>query len=63
MTTRQPLHHYRPGYPLPVRPWRVTTTQGTVEVLAATLQHAILSGLELAGPGACLVRCVREGEW
>jgi hypothetical protein len=50
-------------YPLPVRPWRVTTTQGTVEVMAATLQHAILSGLELAGPGACLVRCVREGEW
>ena len=48
---------------LPLRPWRVTTTLGTVDVMAATLQQAILSGLELAGPNASLVRCVKEGEW
>ena len=46
-----------------LRPWRVTTTLGTVEVMAATLQQAILSGLELTGPKARLVRCVKEGEW
>ena len=63
MTIRQPLHHQRAGYPLPVRPWRVATTLGTVEVLAATAAQAILSGLELAGPRAQLIGCVRVGEW
>jgi len=43
--------------------YHIQTTLGTVEVMAATLQQAILSGLELTGPKARLVRCVKEGEW
>ena len=51
------------GLPPAPRPWRVATTLGTVEVLAATAAQAILSGLELAGPRAQLIGCVRAGEW
>ena len=64
---RQPLHHQRPGYPLPVRTWRVTTQAGsrrtTHEVMAATAAHAIASALELGGVGCGLVACLRDGEW
>jgi hypothetical protein len=67
MTLRQPLHHQRVGYPLPVRPWRVTTQAGarrtTHEVMAATAAAAILSALELGGTGCELVACLRDGEW
>jgi hypothetical protein len=67
MTLRQPLHHTRPGYPLPVRPWRVTTAingrRTTHEVMAATAAQAIVSALELGGTGARLIGCVRDGEW
>ena len=64
---RQPLHHQRAGYPLPVRPWRVTTQAGisrsTHEVMAATAAQAIVSALELGGTGCELVACLRDGEW
>jgi hypothetical protein len=60
---RQPLHHQRAGYPLPVRSWRVATTRGTLDVEASTAAQAILSALELAGPRARLIGCVRVGEW
>ena len=49
--------------PLQARRWRVATTSGTVRVMASTLQHAILSGLELAGPNASLVACLKDGDW
>ena len=64
---RQPLHHTRPGCPLPVRPWRVITTLGTRrtthEVMATTAAHAIASALELGGVGCGLVACLRDGQW
>jgi hypothetical protein len=64
---RQPLHHQRAGYPLPVRPWRVTTQAGTRcithEVMATTAAQAIVSALELGGTGCELVACLRDGEW
>lgn len=67
MTIRQPLHYPRPGYLLPVRPWRVTTAlagrRTTHEVMAATAAHAIASALELGGVGCGLVACLRYGEW
>ena len=67
MTICQPLHHHRAGYPLPVRPWRVTTQAGTRrimhEVMAATAAQAIVSALELGGVGCKLVGCLRAGEW
>ena len=67
MTIRQPLHHQRAGYPLPVRPWRVTTAIGTRrithEVMAATAAQAIVAALELCGIGCKLVACFTDGEW
>ena len=67
MTIRQPLHHQRAGYPLPVRPWRVTTAIGTRrtthDVMAATAAQAIVSALELGGVGCGLVACLRDGDW
>ena len=49
--------------PPPPRPWRVATTRGTLDVEATTAAQAILSALELAGPRARLIGCVRVGEW
>jgi hypothetical protein len=51
-----------PG-PSPLRPWRVTTTTGTVEVMAATLAEAIRAGLELTGPRSTLLSCLQTGDW
>ena len=48
---------------LPLRPWRVTTTAGTVEVMAATLADAIRAGLELTGPRSILLSCLQAGDW
>ena len=45
------------------RPWRVVTTTGTVDVEATNAASAILAGLELTGPGAALIRCLRQGDW
>ncbi len=67
MTIRQPLHHTRPGFPLVPRPWAVTTEAGRVrtthQLEATTAASAIQGALELAGNGARLVACLREGEW
>ena len=49
--------------PPPPRPWRVATTRGTLDVEATTAAQAILSALEMAGPRARLIGCVRVGEW
>jgi hypothetical protein len=48
---------------LPLRQWRVTTTLGTVEVMAATLADAIRAGLELTGPRSTLLSCLQAGDW
>jgi hypothetical protein len=63
MTIRQHTHLRHPSWPAPPGPWDVITTAGTHQVMAVTAAAAILSGLELAGRGARLVRCVRVGEW
>ena len=67
MTIRTPARFSGAGYPLPVRPWRVTTAIGTSrtthEVMASTAAQAILSALELGGVGCGLVACLRDGEW
>ncbi len=67
MTLRQPLHHTRPGFPLTPRSWAVTTEVGTVrtthQMEATTAAIAIQGALELAGAGAVLVACLRQGEW
>lgn len=63
MTIRQP----RPGFPLTPRPWVVTTEAGSVRtthhLVATTAASAIQGALELAGNGAVLVACLRQGEW
>jgi hypothetical protein len=46
-----------------LRQWRVTTTTGTVEVMAATLADAIRAGLELTGPRSTLLSCLQASEW
>lgn len=67
MTTPRPLARWQPGQSLTPRPWQVTTTIGntrtTQQLHATTAAEAILAGLELAGPQAQLVACLREGEW
>jgi hypothetical protein len=63
MTIRQSSRLRHPSWGLQPAPWRVITTQGTHEVMSTTLANAILSGLELAGRDARLIRCGRVGEW
>lgn len=45
------------------RAYRVTTSLGSITLLAPNPAAAIRSGLELAGPGAKLLSCLQEGEW
>ena len=45
------------------RLYHIATTLGSWELLAVTQQQAITAALELAGHGARLLRCWREGEW
>ncbi len=33
------------------------------QLMARSPSHAISSALELSGPGARVVRCVRQGDW
>jgi hypothetical protein len=63
VTIRQPSRLRHPSWGLLPATWRVITTNGTYEVMATTLANAILSGLELAGRDAQLIRCERLGEW
>jgi hypothetical protein len=45
------------------RPYLVVTTAGEMELYATDHRHAILSGLELLGPDARLIRCALVDEW
>lgn len=51
----------------PPRPYIVTTALNgqstTHRVESTTMPTAISSSLELHGPGAVLVTCLRDGEW
>ncbi len=47
----------------PLIPYIVTTTTGRHRVIARNPGHAIESALELAGPGARCLSCLREGDW
>ena len=42
---------------------RITTTRGVIRLRSDNRRNAILSALELHGPGATLVRVEIEGEW
>ncbi len=43
--------------------YRIQLTTGPVELYATTQAQAISTALELAGPGAVVVRVLRQGEW
>ena len=45
------------------RLYHVHTTHGAIELYAVTQAQAIASALELAGPGARVVRVSRQGDW
>jgi hypothetical protein len=45
------------------RLYHVHTTAGTWEVYAVTIQQAITTVLELAEPGATVLRIARQGDW
>ena len=45
------------------RHYHVQTTLGSFELYALSQAQAISTALELAGPGARLIRVWREGEW
>ena len=47
--------------PSPV--WDAVTTAGFIHLYAPTQRDAILSALELLGPGARLVRCSLLDQW
>jgi hypothetical protein len=45
------------------RLYHVQLTTGPIELYALTQAQAIAAALELAGPGARVIRVVRQGEW
>ena len=45
------------------RLYHIQTTHGPIELYALTQAQAISSALELAGPGARVVRVARQGDW
>jgi hypothetical protein len=45
------------------RLFHVHTTNGTWELMAFTAAQAITTALELAGPGARVLRVARQGDW
>ncbi len=45
------------------RLYHVHTTAGPFELMAVTAAQACSAALELAGPGARILRISREGEW
>jgi hypothetical protein len=45
------------------RLYHVSTTHGPIELYALTQAQAIATALELAGPGAKVLRVCREGDW
>ena len=44
-----------------LRPYRVTTTMGSITVEAYSIAHAIRTALELLGGQYC--SCLQEGDW
>jgi hypothetical protein len=45
------------------RLYHIQLTTGSVELYAITQAQAIRTALELAGPGATVLRVWREGDW
>jgi hypothetical protein len=45
------------------RLYHVQLTTGPIELYAVTQAQAIATALELAGPGARVLRVSREGDW
>jgi hypothetical protein len=45
------------------RLYHVQLTTGPIELYAVTQAQAIASALELAGPGAKVIRVARQGDW
>ena len=48
---------------MPDPTYRITTTRGVIRLRSDNRRNAILSALELHGPGATLIRVEIEGEW
>lgn len=47
----------------PPRPYRVHLTTGPVEIYARSAAAAIAAALELAAPGASVIRVCQLGDW
>lgn len=45
------------------RPYAIHTTAGLFQLVAISAAQAVATALELAGPGARVLRVVRQGEW
>jgi hypothetical protein len=45
------------------RLYHVQLTTGPIELYAVTAAQAVTTALELAGPGARVLRVSREGDW
>lgn len=45
------------------RPYAIHTTTGLFQLVAISAAQAVATALELAGPGARVLRICREGEW
>jgi hypothetical protein len=45
------------------RLYHVHTTRGPVEIYAVSAAQAVTAALELAGPGARVIRVARQGDW
>lgn len=52
-----PAHYAMP------RPYAIHTTAGLFQLVAISAAQAVATALELAGPGARVLRICREGEW
>lgn len=48
--------------PMP-RLYHIHTTAGPFELMAVTAAQAVSTALELAGPGARVLRVSRQGDW
>jgi hypothetical protein len=54
---------YEGDNPLMPRLYHIHTTAGTWEVYAVTAAQAVTTVLELAEPGARVLRIARQGDW
>jgi hypothetical protein len=48
---------------MPDPTYRITTSRGVIRLRSDNRRNALLSALELHGPGAMLIRVEIEGEW